>query len=102
MGRAGGVGTRTPDGGFAKVAVGSALELELLAVVLAALDLQDDDEDDDGRQVQRALEPVAGVCDGKWSHCCAEAERSQRPRLVKATMTASIQYWERVASRTRR
>ena len=39
---------------------------------------------------------------GQKDHDCADADRSQSPRLVKATMTASIQYCERVASRTRR
>lgn len=35
---------------------------------------------------------------GSSSHCAA-AERMNSPRLVKPTMTASIQYCERIAAR---
>lgn len=52
------------------------------------------DDHDDGQDVEQAGEPVAGMREG--GHPLA-SESSQRPRVVKHTITASIQYCEFVA-----
>src|SRR4051812_173496 len=74
-----------------------------LAVVAPRLERQPADDDDDRREVEQRLPPVAEVGDDRRSrHCVFAAESSHRPRLVNVTMTASIQYCDRVASRAER
>ncbi len=97
-------GPRHPQArGRARLGVGALDRRVVLARVITAalaalLDPEDDDDDEHGRQVEQRVVPVAGVCERQRGHCAA-ADSSQSPRLVNATMTASIQYCERVASR---
>ena len=66
-----------------------------VAPALAALlDPEHHDHDDHRRQVEQRVVPVAGVGQRQRGHWAAADRRG--PRLVKATMTASIQYCERV------
>src|SRR4051812_1965364 len=87
----------TPSGGLSRP-TWSACVLVAAAAVLPALEEGRADDEEDGGEVEQPGEPVAGVGeDERGAHDCAAAERSHRPRLVKQTMTASIQYWDRVA-----
>src|SRR5205823_275638 len=67
-------------------------------------DLEPHDEDDHRPEEDRQIDQhVAGVSQHEMDRERAHwftAESSQRPRLVKPTITTSIQYWERVASET--
>src|SRR5215216_1074413 len=77
----------------------SSSQLLLLAGLAAAAPLADehgDDQRDDRHDVQQLREPVAGV--SEHGHRLP-SDSSQRPKLVKPTITASIQYCERTANR---
>src|SRR5436190_9759419 len=64
-------------------------------------ELEPDDEQQDRAEIDRQLhQHVARVCE-RWDHVFT-ADNSHSPRLVKPTITTSIQYWERTASRTSR
>ena len=56
------------------------------------------DEHEHGREHQEVDDHVTGV--GERDHWFA-CDRSQRPKVVNATITASIQYWDWVATRAR-
>src|SRR5205085_9053315 len=74
------------------------LVLIVLVAVADAVEADVSDEHEDRRRVDEREQPVPGVCEDGHE---LDEDRSQRPSEVKPTMTTSIQYWERVASRAR-
>src|SRR5215217_612076 len=63
--------------------------------VLPPADEEQQDHDDQRRGVEDLHQPVA--CVGEHDAHPLDSESSQRPRLVKPIITASIQYCERTA-----
>jgi hypothetical protein len=81
------------------------VDLPAAAAAAPFSDLGDEEPGEEGdhrQEVGDVHEPVSGVRDVHRPRCSQAYafawDSSQRARLVKPTITASIQYWERTAS----
>jgi glutamyl-tRNA synthetase len=73
---------------------------EVAAALAAVAELEQGDHHHERDQVGGHVDrPVAGVGDDEGQGHGFKADSSHRPREVKPTITTSIQYWDRVASR---
>src|SRR2546421_1805241 len=68
-------------------------------LVLPSVPHQGEDEHEHGQREDDPLDPVAGVGEDEHVVQVLTADNNQSPRLVNPTITTSIQYWERTASR---